>query len=125
MKHVICVIMVGFGCLAAVGSVAAEGEDLDTKARAIADQLRCPVCRGVPITESPAELAQDMMKIIRGKLAAGETEAQILQYFADRYGDWILLSPRAEGMNFSLWILPGAFLLGGAGLIVRYIRRRP
>lgn len=112
-----------FGLVCVVAVAARGGEEADRHIRAIADQLRCPVCRGVPITESPAELAQDMMHMIRAKLAAGETDAQILQYFADRYGEWILLKPRAEGMNLLVWVLPLAIFVGGAGIVTLAVIR--
>lgn len=90
---------------------------LDEQARQIADQLRCPVCRGIPISESPAELAQDMMKVIREKLQNGESEEQILKYFEDRYGEWILLSPKPKGLNLIVWVLPVLLLIGGGGFL--------
>lgn len=91
----------------------AADNSLDAQARAIADQLRCPVCRGIPIAESPSELAQDMMQVIRQKLVEGKTEAEILDYFEDRYGEWILLKPKPKGLNLLVWILPILFLIGG------------
>ncbi|OGQ05814.1 MAG: hypothetical protein A3F82_06255 [Deltaproteobacteria bacterium RIFCSPLOWO2_12_FULL_44_12] len=90
---------------------------LNQEARQIADQLRCPVCRGIPISESPAELAQDMMKVIREKLGKGESEEQILKYFEDRYGEWILLSPKPQGFNLLVWVLPVVLLIGGGGFL--------
>ena len=58
------------------------GRYFEAKARAIADQLRCPVCRGIPIAESPAELAQNMMQQIREQLQEGKSEEEILSYFS-------------------------------------------
>lgn len=89
----------------------------DRQARAIADQLRCPVCRGIPISESPAELAQDMMKTIRAKLVEGQTEEEILKYFEDRYGEWILLKPKPKGLNLMIWIFPFVVFVGGIGVL--------
>lgn len=97
--------------------------DLNRHTRQIADQLRCPVCRGIPISDSPAELAKDMVKIIRGKIIAGETDGQILNYFSDRYGEWILLSPTPKGFNLIVWILPLLALLGGAVFVSFKISR--
>lgn len=95
-------------------SISAFGnEALEKRARGIADQLRCPVCRGIPISESPAELAQDMMSIIQQKLNEGKTDREILAFFEDRYGEWILLNPKPEGINLVVWVLPiGLFLAG-------------
>lgn len=97
--------------------------DIDQRARAIADQLRCPVCRGIPIAESPSELAQDMMSVIRQKLDEGLTEEQIFDYFVDRYGEWILLKPKPKGINLALWILPAMALMGGGFLLVYAVLR--
>ena len=103
--------------------------DIDRQTRAIADQLRCPVCRGIPIADSPADLARDMISIIRQKLEAGESEEAILNYFVDRYGEWILLEPKPQGANLVLWIVPLLFLVGG-GLflsfaIAKWSRHKP
>lgn len=91
--------------------------------RVIAEQLRCPVCRGIPIAESPSELAQDMVQVIRQKLAEGKTEAEILDYFEDRYGEWILLKPKPQGLNLIVWLLPILFLAGGGLFLAFKIRR--
>lgn len=96
---------------------------LDARARAISDQLRCPVCRGVPISESPSSFAQDMMGVVREKLKAGETDEQILAYFVAHYGEWVLLKPKPKGLNLMIWILPLAILVGGCGIIFFAVRR--
>lgn len=93
-------------------------QDVNQQTRHIADQLRCPVCRGIPIAESPAELAQDMVKIIRQKLEEGQSEEEILAYFEDRYGEWILLKPKPRGLNLMIWVLPALFLIGGGFFLI-------
>ncbi|MBI4124582.1 MAG: cytochrome c-type biogenesis protein CcmH [Deltaproteobacteria bacterium] len=102
---------------------AVPGQDLDSRARTVADQLRCPVCRGIPIAESPSELARDMMGVIRQKLAEGQSEEEILRYFEDRYGEWILLKPKAKGMNLLVWGLPALLLVGGGIFLAFKISR--
>lgn len=96
--------------------LACESPSMDPEVRAerIGKQLRCPVCRGVPIADSPSTLAVEMMDIVRTKIAEGKSDEQILKYFAERYGEWALLKPKAEGMNLLVWILPALFLIGGA-----------
>ena len=111
MPYKFLILLIGLPVLAGANI---PDQDLEHRARAIAGQLRCPVCRGIPIAESPSELASDMMGVIRKKLAEGESEEEILSYFEDRYGEWILLQPKAEGINLLVWLLPGALLLGGA-----------
>lgn len=95
----------------------------EQQVRQIADQLRCPVCRGIPIAESPSELAQDMVQMIRQKLAEGKTETEILDYFEDRYGEWILLKPKPKGLNLIIWLLPIFFLAGGGGFLAYKVYR--
>lgn len=89
----------------------------------IGEKLRCPVCQGQPISESPSQMAQDMMQRVREMVAEGKTARQIDDYFVARYGEWVLLEPKAEGMNLALWILPFLALIIGAVLVVRYVRR--
>lgn len=97
--------------------------DWDRQAREIADQLRCPVCRGIPIAESPSELAQNMMEVIRQKLKEGESEEAVLKYFEDRYGEWILLKPKPKGLNLMIWVLPFLLFVGGGVFLIFKISR--
>jgi len=55
--------------------------------------------------------------VIREKLGKGESEEQILKYFEDRYGEWILLSPKPQGFNLLVWVLPVVLLIGGGGFL--------
>jgi cytochrome c-type biogenesis protein CcmH len=101
------------------------GEDpaFDARARATAAQLRCPVCLGNSIQDSPSELAQDMRQLVREQLAAGKSEAEIKEYFVARYGEWVLLNPTAEGFNLVVWLLPGVLLVGGAVVVWAAVRK--
>jgi len=103
--------------------IATTPSDLDKKTREIADQLRCAVCRGIAVSESPSELAQGMVKIIREKLEQGQTEEQILNYFVDRYGEWILLKPKPEGLNLMVWVLPVVLLISGGLFLTLRIKK--
>lgn len=96
----------------------------------IAKGLRCPVCQGSSLAESPVEGANAMRARIRELVAVGFTEDQIRDYFSapERYGEWVLLEPRATGLNALLWIAPG--LLAGvavawAAMIAIRWRREP
>lgn len=115
--------LVFFLVLPALGVASLSDQDLGQRTRQIADQLRCPVCRGIPIAESPSELAQDMMTVIRQKLEEGRSEAEILDYFVARYGEWILLKPKPKGLNLIVWLLPILFLAGGGFFLAFKIRR--
>ena len=94
------------------GQVVAVGND---GAHAIGLLLRCPVCQGMPISDSPADMAQSMMAKVRTMHSEGKSQDEILKYFTDRYGDWVLLKPKATGFNWIVWILPPVVLLLGIG----------
>lgn len=101
------------------GGVAAPQQEDKNEAtvRRIAKTLRCAVCQSQAIYESNSELAKDMLKIIRQKVAAGESEEQIRQYFYARYGDYIFMEPVKSGANWILWAGPFLGLLLGGGLL--------
>jgi cytochrome c-type biogenesis protein CcmH len=96
---------------------------LDDSVRALASMLRCPVCQGESIQESPAALAGEMRQVVREQLAAGRTPEEVKAYFVSKYGEWILLQPKAKGVNLTVYLLPLLMLLGGALVIVFALRR--
>lgn len=101
--------------------VPAPGVDsvLDARAKAISSRLRCPVCQGESIQDSPAELSVQMRGLVREQLANGRTDEQVFGYFVEKYGQWILLEPKAEGINLIVYWVPVVFLvLGAVGLWV-------
>lgn len=91
--------------------------------RELASELRCPVCQGESIQDSPAALAQEMKAIVREQLAAGRTPDEVKAYFVEKYGEWILLRPKAQGWNVMVYLLPLVALLGGAVVVARATRR--
>ena len=96
--------------------------------QALGKQLRCPVCQGMPIGESPSDTAHAMMKRIRELYAEGKTPDQIREYFVARYGEWVLLEPKSEGFGMLVWVLPPialALALGVLALIVKKNRATP
>ncbi|MEO5345997.1 MAG: cytochrome c-type biogenesis protein CcmH [Magnetococcus sp. YQC-9] len=103
-----------------IGSAHAEvrrEDPTESMVRQIAKDLRCAVCQNQSVYESNSELAKDMLKIIRDKVAAGEKEPAIRDYFHQRYGDYIYLEPTGQGMNALLWSAPFLGLgLGGYAL---------
>jgi cytochrome c-type biogenesis protein CcmH len=100
-----------------------EDPALEARATALAHELRCPVCQGLSIGDSPSPLAQDMKDLIRRQVAAGATDEEVRQYFISKYGEWVLLEPKAQGFNLLVYLLPGLALLGGAALIFVAVRR--
>lgn len=91
--------------------------------RTVASELRCPVCQGESIQDSPAALAQEMRTIVREQLAAGRTPDEVKAYFVEKYGEWILLRPKARGWNMLVYALPIAALLIGMAVVARATRR--
>jgi cytochrome c-type biogenesis protein CcmH len=96
---------------------------LDRRVRAVAQRLRCPVCQGESIQESPAELAAQMKGVVREQLAAGKSEQDVLNYFLAKYGDWILLEPRAEGINLLVYWIPVIFMLIGGVVLFMTVKK--
>ncbi|MFW6088679.1 MAG: cytochrome c-type biogenesis protein [Gemmatimonadota bacterium] len=96
---------------------------LDARAADIAAQLRCPVCSGQSVLESNSAIAQEMQAVIRERLERGDGEREVLAYFQGAYGDWIILRPRATGLNLLVYVLPALALLGGGIWLVVVLRR--
>ena len=96
---------------------------LEARTSAVAATLRCPVCQGESIQESPAALAQQMRVLVREKLQAGESPEHVKAYFVSRYGEWILLEPKMTGLNVVLYALPVVLVVGGLGLVAYLVRR--
>jgi cytochrome c-type biogenesis protein CcmH len=96
----------------------------EARARAISAGLRCLVCRNESIDESNADLARDLRILVRERIAAGDSDDQVVAYLTDRYGEYVLLTPRANGANLLLWLSGPALLLLGAGIGFAYVRGR-
>ncbi|MGB3564835.1 MAG: cytochrome c-type biogenesis protein [Thermoanaerobaculia bacterium] len=99
------------------------GEELDRVTNEVSSRMRCPVCQGLSVADSPTPSAVAMKAEVRQFLAAGYTDTQILTYFEQSYGEFIRLEPKAKGFNLLVWILPIAALLGGLALVIRRTRR--
>jgi cytochrome c-type biogenesis protein CcmH len=116
-----CVLVVMLGLLAS--SVQAASPDLEAQVRDIAQQLRCPVCQGLSVGDSPSELAHEMRAVVREQLQQGKTREEVLDYFVQRYGEWILLAPPKHGFNLVIWVLPFVLLPAGAMAVYAGTRR--
>ena len=96
---------------------------LEARARSISAEMRCLVCQNQSIDDSDAELARDLRLIIRERLQAGDSNAQVRDYLVARYGDFVLLRPPFKPITYLLWMGP-FLLLGIAGLFV-FFKRKP
>lgn len=120
MRRSLAVLCVLIASLAAPAPAVAD--DLDAQTDAIASRLRCPVCQNESVAESPSVLAQQMRALIRTKLRSGESSDQIIAYFVDKYGEWILLEPPRRGILWLVWVGPLIALALGAAVAARFLR---
>lgn len=97
---------------------------LESRAREISRDIRCPVCQGETIDDSNAPISRDLRLIIRERLVAGDTDAEVVDYIVARYGEGVLFNPPAEGANLVLWLAGPALLLAGIGVALAAGRRR-
>lgn len=97
---------------------------LEQRARAISEELRCLVCQNQSIEASDAQLAKDLRLVVRERIAAGDSDDKVREFLVARYGEFVLLRPRAHGVGLLLWILPAALLLAAGGGVFLAFRRR-
>ncbi|MGE0099599.1 MAG: cytochrome c-type biogenesis protein CcmH [Hydrogenophaga sp.] len=97
---------------------------LEARVLKIAEELRCLVCQNETIAASQADLAKDLRQQIREQLTQGRTQAQILEFMSQRYGDFVLYRPPLQLSTLLLWGGPFVLLLLGAIVLVMHIRRR-
>jgi cytochrome c-type biogenesis protein CcmH len=97
-----------------------DGEVLEKGTHDVSSLLRCPVCQGLSVADSPSPTAQNMRRQVRDLLQRGYDRQQVLAYFERSYGEFVRLQPPLRGINWLLWLAPGVVLLaGGAFLAVR------
>lgn len=97
---------------------------LEARARQISEELRCLVCQNQSIDASDAQLAKDLRVIVRERIVAGDSDDAVRDFLVARYGEFVLLKPRAHGVGLVLWALPAILLIvAGAGLFIAFRRR--
>jgi cytochrome c-type biogenesis protein CcmH len=93
--------------------------------RRLASGLRCPVCQGLSVADSPSPTARAISADIRRRVDAGESDGEIRQAYVERYGEWVLLEPTGAGLGAVVWALPiAALVLAGGGLALAFRRWR-
>lgn len=99
---------------------------LEHRAREIGQMLRCPVCQGENIDESNAPISRDLRLYVRERLVAGDSDAQVIDAVTDRFGEFVLFEPKAEGGNLILyWAGPLMALIAALGAFLFLRGRRP
>lgn len=100
----------------------------EARAEALQKEFRCPVCQGQSLEDSNAPLAADLRRLIRQRIVAGDSDEEIAQFLARRYGNFILMQPPFEISTYFLWLMPGLVLISGAVVatfVVIRARKRP
>ena len=96
----------------------------EARARDLSRELRCMVCQNQSIDDSDAPLARDLRLLVRERIAAGDSDNQVLDFLVARYGQFVLLKPRFERQTLLLWLLPPMLLIGGGIALWLQVRRR-
>ena len=125
MRRLLLALLVAAGPLWAVQpDEVLQDPALEARARELSKGLRCLVCRNESIDESNATLARDLRLLVRERLVAGDSNAEVIDFLVARYGEYVLLRPTVTGSNWLLWAAGPLMLVmaGGAGLL--YVRRR-
>lgn len=95
----------------------------ESRALALDQEIRCVQCQSEPIAQSTAEIAKDMRRLVRERIAAGDSDADIRAFFRTRYGDFVLFRPPLDARTWALWAAPGLLLLAGIAAIAA-VRRQ-
>ena len=124
------IILIFFGLSGFDAAFAAEAKPvsddpaLELRVQRLANELRCLVCQNQTIADSHAPLAVDLRNQVREQLREGKSEAEILSYMEQRYGDFVRYRPAVKVQTLALWIGPFVLLAGGLFALMRHLRRR-
>ena len=129
MRGVLAVLVVLLALIGGARAVSDPGEMLpnpaqERRAEVLGEQLRCLVCQNESVEQSDADLAKDLRRIIRQRIAAGDTDGQVVDWMVARYGNFIRLTPPFDAMTVLLWGAPVIAVAAGAGVAL-LARRRP
>jgi cytochrome c-type biogenesis protein CcmH len=117
-------------CLGAPAAYAVQPDEImsdpakELRARDLSRELRCMVCQNQSIDDSEAPLARDLRLLVRERIAAGDSDAQVLDFLVARYGEFVLLKPRLSPHTWLLWLVPPLALAGGGLALWTHNRRR-
>jgi cytochrome c-type biogenesis protein CcmH len=103
---------------------ALASDALDARTEEVAGLLRCPVCQGLSVADSPATMAVNMKAQVKELLAQGYDQEQILAYFEHSYGEFVRLEPPLRGVNWLVWLGPLLALAAGGAIVAWTLRSR-
>lgn len=129
MKRLLALIVV-FALAGSGAALAVQPDEImadpakEARARNLSRELRCMVCQNQSIDNSEAPLARDLRLLVRERIAAGDSDSQVIDFLVARYGEFVLLKPRFERQTLPLWLLTPLALLGGGLVLWLNVRRR-
>ena len=118
LLYISLLLTTSFGALAQITDA-----EIEARAKEVGRSLRCVVCQNQTIDDSDAPLAIDMRKLVRTRLKEGDSNAEVIDYMRERYGDFVLLKPPVQSNTYILWFLPFILLIVALGWFLRAARK--
>jgi cytochrome c-type biogenesis protein CcmH len=130
LKRILTGLVVAIGIAGSPAAYAVQPDEImsdsakELRARDLSRELRCMVCQNQSIDDSEAPLARDLRLLVRERIAAGDSDAEVMDFLVARYGEFVLLKPRLNPHTLLLWLLPPLALAGGGLAMWIQSRRR-
>ena len=130
MKHLLACALAAILMTGCPAAYAVQPDEImpdpakEARARDLSRELRRMVCQNQSIDDSDAPLARDLRILVRERLVAGDSDAEVLNFLTARYGDFVLLKPRLTAHTALLWLAPFAVVLAGVLAVILFLRRR-
>lgn len=121
---VVAIGLIIVGGLVSVRSQTTNDALFEQRLQNLTKQLRCLQCRNETVADSPAQIADDLRKEIREQMKSGKSDAEIIAFLHERYGDFILYNPPVKATTYLLWFGPFLLLVGGTLLLFRFLKQR-
>ena len=120
----LCMLLLALPAVAVIESYEFSERELETRYRALSQELRCPKCQNQNIADSNAPISQDLRRLLHQQLEAGSSDREILEFMVARYGEFVRYRPAFNAATAVLWLAPGLLLLGGAAGLLMLLRGR-
>ncbi|MDA0994714.1 MAG: cytochrome c-type biogenesis protein CcmH [Proteobacteria bacterium] len=101
-----------------------DDDELQARYQSIISEVRCVQCQNQTIKDSNVQIASDLRREIRRLIGEGKSDGEVYDFLVQRYGEFVLYRPPMRGITLFLWLAPGAFLLVGAFIAIRVVRKR-